>query len=154
MTHEAELRKEQLPIAFEPEAASDQSSLRLFDATFNQVGPRGIIYVDADGIEAASFARANDADRTELALASVERFFPDFRADFSESQTLDWGADRWSRGATARFAPGQLDRLLPELARAEGRLHFAGDHTSVWAGLMEGALESGERAAREVIASL
>jgi monoamine oxidase len=37
------------------------------------------------------------------------------------------------------------------LASAESGLHFAGEHTSVWTGWMEGALESGERAAREVL---
>jgi len=37
------------------------------------------------------------------------------------------------------------------LASAENGLHFAGEHTSIWTGWMEGALESGERAAREVL---
>jgi monoamine oxidase len=40
--------------------------------------------------------------------------------------------------------------FLPHLARPEGRVHFAGDHTSAWSGWMQGALESGLRAAREV----
>jgi monoamine oxidase len=37
------------------------------------------------------------------------------------------------------------------LASAESGLHCAGEHTSVWTGWMEGALESGERVAREVL---
>ena len=41
--------------------------------------------------------------------------------------------------------------LMPVLASAENGLHFAGEHTSIWTGWMEGALESGERAAREVL---
>jgi monoamine oxidase len=36
--------------------------------------------------------------------------------------------------------------------RAEGRVHFAGEHTSVWAGWMQGAIESGKRAAQEIVA--
>jgi monoamine oxidase len=40
--------------------------------------------------------------------------------------------------------------LLPAIARAEGRVHFAGEHTSAWAQWMQGALESGLRAAREI----
>ncbi len=40
------------------------------------------------------------------------------------------------------------------LAAPAGRVHFAGEHTAGdWAGLMEGALRSGERAAREVLAA-
>ncbi|MGI8783933.1 MAG: FAD-dependent oxidoreductase [Acidobacteriota bacterium] len=38
----------------------------------------------------------------------------------------------------------------PSLARPEGRVHFAGDHTSAWIREMQGALQSGNRAAREV----
>jgi monoamine oxidase len=44
-----------------------------------------------------------------------------------------------------------MTTLLPEVAQSEGRVHFAGEHTSSWVGWMEGALESGERAAREIL---
>jgi len=41
--------------------------------------------------------------------------------------------------------------LEPSIARAEGKVHFAGEHSSPWhGGWMQGALESGERAAREI----
>jgi monoamine oxidase len=62
-----------------------------------------------------------------------------------------WGRDRWARGAYAVIGPGfdPHDREL--LGRAVGRVLFAGEHTSLDAqGYMEGAVESGERAAREV----
>ena len=40
------------------------------------------------------------------------------------------------------------------LIRPAGRVHFAGEHTAgAWAGLMEGALRSGQRAADEVLAT-
>ena len=48
-------------------------------------------------------------------------------------------------------APGQVTTVGPLIAKGLGRLHFAGEHTSTWTGWMEGALESGERAAREVL---
>jgi monoamine oxidase len=44
--------------------------------------------------------------------------------------------------------------LLPHLAAPEGRIHFAGDHTSSRPGWMQGALDSGLRAAGEVAAAL
>jgi monoamine oxidase len=62
-----------------------------------------------------------------------------------------WGRDPWARGAYAVFGPGfdPHDREL--LGRAAGRVLFAGEHTSTTAqGYMEGAVESGERAAREL----
>ena len=61
-----------------------------------------------------------------------------------------WDEDVWARGGYAWFRPGQMTSLLPHIAAAEGRVHFAGEHASAWPGWMQGALESGNRAAREV----
>lgn len=46
-----------------------------------------------------------------------------------------------------------MTRLLPHLADPEGRIHFAGDHTSEMPGWVQGALASGRRAAAEVAAA-
>jgi monoamine oxidase len=43
--------------------------------------------------------------------------------------------------------------MFPAMRRTEGRVHFAGEHTSLWMTWMNGALESGERAAREIVAA-
>ena len=50
----------------------------------------------------------------------------------------------------AWFKPGQLTGLSAAISAAEGRIHFAGEHASSLPGWMQGALESGVRAAREV----
>jgi len=47
--------------------------------------------------------------------------------------------------------PGQFVSLPPLFAGPEGRIHFAGEHTSYLAGTMEGALASGIRAATEIM---
>ena len=44
-----------------------------------------------------------------------------------------------------------MTTLQPHVATVEGRLHFAGEHASLVPGWMQGALESGERAAKEII---
>ena len=61
-----------------------------------------------------------------------------------------WALEPWSKGGFAVYHPGQMTTMMPTIAKPEGRLHFAGEHTSSWMGWMEGALESGERTAREV----
>ena len=43
-----------------------------------------------------------------------------------------------------------ITRFLPVIARAEGRIHFAGEHTSKLSTSMDGALESGARVAQEI----
>ncbi len=61
-----------------------------------------------------------------------------------------WLPDPWAGGAAAIPSPGQMTTLCEGIDRPEGRVHFAGEHTSRWTGWMQGALESGLRAAREV----
>jgi monoamine oxidase len=63
----------------------------------------------------------------------------------------DWNADPFAHGAWCIFRPGQLTRFLPELRRSEGRLFFAsGDSAVAWRSFIDGAIESGYRAAREI----
>jgi monoamine oxidase len=67
------------------------------------------------------------------------------------AQTVVWDADPWAKGGYAYFDPG-FDPLWRDwLARPAGRVFFAGEHTSArWQGYMNGAVESGLRAAAEV----
>jgi monoamine oxidase len=67
----------------------------------------------------------------------------------------DWPADPWTRGSYSYYRVGQYTRFGGAEGEAVGACHFAGEHTSVDAqGYLEGAVESGERAAREVLAGL
>ena len=62
-----------------------------------------------------------------------------------------WESDPWSRGGYAFFDPAFDPALRQWLARPFGRLFFAGEHTSFrWQGYMNGAVESGRRAAAEI----
>ena len=65
-----------------------------------------------------------------------------------------WEADPWARGGYAFFDPAFNPSLRAWLARPFGRLFFAGEHTSIkWQGYMNGAIESGRRAAAELNAA-
>jgi monoamine oxidase len=57
-----------------------------------------------------------------------------------------WGEDEWAGCAWTHPAP----RQLVDVIAAEGRIHFAGEHASSYASWMNGALESGNRAAKAV----
>ncbi len=80
----------------------------------------------------------------------MNQVFPGLRDNFEGGASKCWDEDEWARGGTSEFRPGQMTSLLPHIARREGRIHFAGEHTSSWSTWMQGALESGLRAAREV----
>lgn len=67
------------------------------------------------------------------------------------TQTVTWEDERWSRGGYAYFDPSFEPELRPWLSRPAGRVLFAGEHTSAqFQGYMNGAIESGKRAAAEV----
>lgn len=77
--------------------------------------------------------------------------------DARDFRGTTWELDRFARGGYAVFGPGFRPEWRAELSRAVDRIAFAGDHTSrKWQGYMNGAVESGSRAARdiEVIATL
>jgi monoamine oxidase len=86
-----------------------------------------------------------EQQRINFALEQVEMIYPGIREHF-DGVTKCWDDDEWARGASAYYKPGQFSSLLPHVSRPEGRIHFAGEHTSVWIdGWMQGALESGNR---------
>lgn len=122
----------------------------VFEHTVNQPGSRGILEAQAFGADARRLARTSEAERIDFALSQLDQVFPGMRKDYERGTSKSWDDDPWARGAFAYFRPGQMMSLLPHLAHPEGRVHFAGDHTSAWSGWMQGALESGMRAAREV----
>jgi monoamine oxidase len=80
----------------------------------------------------------------------LTKVFPTLPAFAETVVAYSWDSDPLARGAYAWYAPGQLLRFLPHLAHPEGRLHFAGDHTSLLPGWIEGALESADRAVTEI----
>ena len=107
--------------------------------------PRTILEAYVQGPEARRVGRMKESERIEFALEHMEKVHPGLRR-YVEGGTSKF----WGHGAFTQFAPGQMTSWLPLAARPEGRLHFAGEHTSRLAGLMEGALESGQRTAQEV----
>jgi len=120
------------------------------DGAFGQPGPRGILESYMAGPEARRAAAMPESSRLAFTLTEMDKVFPGIRDHYEGGTSYCWDQDEWARGAYAWFRPGQMSSLLPHLAGAEGRVHFAGEHTSAWSGWMQGALESGNRAAREV----
>ena len=81
----------------------------------------------------------------------VSEFLPQLPSEVAASYVKVWSEDPWQLGAFAWPKPGEFHRIWPAARQAEGRVHFGGEHTSVWIGFQNGALESGERCANEII---
>ena len=88
-------------------------------------------------------------------LGLINRVAPGTRAAARDGAVVHaWAKDPYARGSYSAARPGQAD-YASIAARPQGPFHFAGEHTSdEWSGYMEGAVQSGQRVAREVIARL
>ena len=118
--------------------------------TFDQPGQRGLLTAMLTGDLARRVSGLPEDRRITTVLNEVETIFPGARENFEGAVTKSWDDDFWARGAWQWFHTGQMTAYGPYMATPEGRVHFAGEHTSPWAGWMEGAVQSGVRAAKEV----
>ncbi len=114
---------------------------------------------DERGVMLASYTWGQDAlrwggldsrDMIEQALEDVAQIHPSILTEFEVGATHAWYNDPYARGAFALFEPGQQTRLQGDIVAPEGRIHFAGEHTSLYHAWIQGALESGIRAAKEI----
>ncbi|MEO3788268.1 NAD(P)/FAD-dependent oxidoreductase [Actinocorallia sp. B10E7] len=99
----------------------------------------------------AAFGTAPASQVTSF-LNQVDQVFPGTAAAYDgRSYRSAWHLNPWSKGSYTCPQPGQYTSLFGVEARTEGVLHFAGEHTSVeYFGFLNGAVESGERAAKEI----
>lgn len=115
--------------------------------------PGGVVlasYVWSD--EAMRWDSLTDDERYNFALGNMARMFgPQVYGEFTGSgATQSWTRNRYSLGEAAIFTPGQLHEYHEATRTIEGRVHCAGEHTSLKPAWIEGALESTVRTAMEV----
>src|SRR5215510_12323526 len=115
-----------------------------------QMGGRDILVSYLSGSQARRVAAMNKDERITSTLDRFEKIFPGLRENFEGGASFCWDEDEWARGAYSILKPHEMFSFLPHLARPEGRVYFAGEHASAWPGWMQGALESGNRAAKEI----
>lgn len=130
-----------------------------WDTTVNQRGREGILVVYTGGRRGATYptTRAHGPAPANVAREAVARLaaiYSGLERDFTGRAHLDaWVHNPWSRGSYAAFLVGQYTRFT-QAARAgrEGGVHFAGEHTDTdQQGYIDGAVRTGERAARELL---
>lgn len=97
-------------------------------------------YWDRMGAEAAK----------AMVVRQIETLRPAAKGKISAHSFFSWGDEPFNGGDVSYFGPGQV-RWVDELAKPAGRVHFCGEHTAIGARGLEGALESAERVALEVV---
>lgn len=105
------------------------------------------------GSDALRLDRPSEADAGRTVLSAIEALRPAARGQLEFVGRTSWGSDPFARGGWTWFRPGQVARLAGEMARPHGSVRFCGEHLATASRGMEGAMESGERAAREVLSA-
>jgi monoamine oxidase len=135
-----------------------------WESSAAQPGSSGLVTVYAGGRTGASWASPTANEPHAVApeafakeyVGHIDEVVPGTASRFNGQAWLDlWTRDPWTNGAYAAFLPGQYTRLWGYTGRPEGRVHFAGEHTSTYSqGYLNGGVESGQRAAIEVMRAL
>ena len=100
--------------------------------------------------DAQRWGSLSAADRISEALDQLSRIHPQIESEFEAGASWMWHDDEFAGGAFALFDPGQQTLLHEAIVAPEGRFHFAGEHASLAHAWIQGAIESGLRAAKEV----
>ena len=128
-----------------------------FDSTYGQKGKRRILCSYAVGDKADDIA---SSPQDKLKYWIVEDVANSHRLNWNADKSKEvalaieqqaWQSDPFTRGAYAFYRPGQWFTVMPALKKRFGRVFFAGEHIAEWQGFMEGAVETGQKAADAVL---
>jgi monoamine oxidase len=126
--------------------AFTSGAIEVWQPTWSQPGPRGILMTYARPGEAERITKLKENERVATTLKQLDGMFSGVRESFERGATKCWTEDEWSRGAWSFVG---LLNVSTALSR-EGRIHFAGEHLSPWFSWIQGALSSGLRAVKEI----
>jgi monoamine oxidase len=131
--------------------ATDTMAGRVWNTSSQQPDPAlGMVHAYMFDTEALEFA--SHGDRRVVAMRRLFReLLPGIRGQITGVVHKAWQEDPWAGGGWGWTPPGDLHWMVPAMRRPEGRVHFAGEHTSLWIAWINGALESAERVVGEIL---
>lgn len=123
---------------------------QIWHFTHDQKGPRGLLVSYLNGGTAERVGDMEPEARERYLVDELDRAYPGLKGNYEGMFMHVWHKDPWTKGAFALPSPGQMTGICLGAERPEGRIHFAGEHLSNFSGWMQGAIESGLRAVREI----
>jgi monoamine oxidase len=106
------------------------------------------------GLTAAQLDQMPEKEAKMAIIKAIETVRPSAKGKLEVHSIKSWQSDPFSCGDWAIWQPGQVRRFIQHIAKPHGHIHFCGEHTAMSNRGMEGAMESGERAAQEVLQAL
>jgi monoamine oxidase len=94
-------------------------------------------------------------ERVEIVASQIARIHPEIleHGIVDDAASIFWDSYRWTNASFAELLPGQQTTMHDDAASPQGSLHFAGEHTSLDTGWIQGAVSSALRAVREIVAA-
>lgn len=138
------------------QATGDVAGARIVFDNSPPDGSPGILLAFLEGDEARRLGREPAEVRRRAVIDSLVGYFGPRAAKPDNYLERDWQQEKWSGGCYGTlFGPNVWTRYGHALRAPVGPIHWAGTETSsVWAGYMDGAVRSGERAAAQVFSLL
>jgi monoamine oxidase len=138
--------------------STDEPVSHSWDSSLAEPGRAGLLTIFSGGRTGRSYRSRTPHEPAPPrvvrdTLASLDRMVPGISRAYNGHAWLNaWVRNRWTHGSYAAFLPGQYTRYWGFIGRPDGHIHFGGEHTSTYSqGYLNGAVESGERCAREVL---
>jgi monoamine oxidase len=138
------------------QVASDTGPVRIVFDNSPESGMPGVLLSFIDAADGPVWGRKSEEERRAATLECLVHYFGEKAGHPLEYVEHDWAEEEYSRGCYVAYMPtGAWTTYGEALREPIGRLHWAGTETAtVWNGYMDGAIQSGERAAAEVLATL
>lgn len=131
--------------------ATDAPIVYTWHATSHIENEHGILTAYTGGQPGARMAALSDEGRIQVAVAEIEKLFPGSSDLIEHTASVAWPNEAFTRGSYMALAPGEVTAHWRTLFIPAGRLFFAGEHATAYQGYMEGAVESGQRAAATIV---
>lgn len=138
------------------QATSDRGPARIVFDNSPPSGSPGVLLGFLEGRFARELGRLPERERRAQVVDGFARLFGPRAAEPRDYIERGWAEDEWSRGCYGcSFTTGGWTAYGPALREPVGPVHWAGAETAtVWNGYMDGAVQSGERAANEALERL
>jgi monoamine oxidase len=119
-------------------------------------GAHGVLTNLSGGSRGLAVGKGTPEAQAADFVHQIDAVFPGTAVAYTgRAVRFHWPSAPFVQGSYACYRPGQYTTIAGVEREAVGGLHFAGEHTSLdFQGFMNGACESGERAAQEVLASV
>lgn len=105
----------------------------------------------ARGFTAMRLDQIDQQEAQAWVISEVERIRPAAKGKIEAHYIKSWMRDPFAGGDYAIWGPGQVTEFINEVGKPHGRIHFCGEHTALSNRGMEAAMESGERAAFDIL---